>query len=109
MDGKTLARIGAVVFVAVAITATAIEMNRKEESAAVTPPALAPAVPNPLREGLRRCQGLGEAALRDRDCLALWAEQRERFLGLKSSAAPAAPKPTVPDMPGASTIPTEAR
>lgn len=31
MDGKTLARLGAVVFVAVAITATAIEMSRKEE------------------------------------------------------------------------------
>ena len=31
MDGKLLARLGAVVFVAVAITATAIEMTRKEE------------------------------------------------------------------------------
>lgn len=31
MDGKTLARIGAIVFVAVAITATAIEMNRKDD------------------------------------------------------------------------------
>jgi conjugative transfer region protein TrbK len=30
MDGKMLARIGAVVFVAIAITATAIEMTRKE-------------------------------------------------------------------------------
>ena len=29
MDGKTLARIGAVVFVAIAVTATAIEMTRK--------------------------------------------------------------------------------
>jgi len=100
MDGKTLARIGAVVFVAIAITATAIEMNRKEEPAeAVKPPALAPAAPDPLREGLRRCQSLGEAALRDRDCLALWAEQRDHFLGLKSPP-PAAPK---------STTPTEAR
>src|SRR3546814_12281497 len=32
MDGKTLARLGAVVFVAVAITATAIEMSRKGEA-----------------------------------------------------------------------------
>ena len=31
MDGKMLARVGAVVFVAVAVTATAIEMTRKEE------------------------------------------------------------------------------
>ena len=35
MDGKMLARLGAVVFVAVAVTATAIEMTRKEEA----PPA----------------------------------------------------------------------
>ena len=34
MDGKLLARLGAVVFVAVAITATAIEMTRKEEEPA---------------------------------------------------------------------------
>lgn len=31
MDGKLLARLGAIVFVAVAITATAIEMTRKDE------------------------------------------------------------------------------
>ncbi|MFX6218104.1 putative entry exclusion protein TrbK-alt, partial [Acinetobacter baumannii] len=34
MDGKLFARIGAIVFVAVAITATAIEMTRKEEEPA---------------------------------------------------------------------------
>ena len=34
MDGKMLARLGAVVFVAVAVTATAIEMTRKEEAPA---------------------------------------------------------------------------
>ena len=31
MDGKTLARLGALVFVAVAVTATAIEMTRKDD------------------------------------------------------------------------------
>jgi conjugative transfer region protein TrbK len=39
-------------------------------------------VSNPLRDGLRRCQALGEAALRDDGCVRLWAEQRDRFLGL---------------------------
>ena len=34
MDGKLFARIGAIVFVAVAVTATAIEMTRKEEEPA---------------------------------------------------------------------------
>ncbi|RUX26297.1 conjugal transfer protein TrbK [Mesorhizobium sp. M2A.F.Ca.ET.042.01.1.1] len=109
MDGKTLARIGAVVFIAIAITATAIEMNRTAEPpAAVSPPTLAPAAPNPLRESLRRCQGLGEAALRDRGCLTLWAEQRDRFLGL-NSPAPAVPQSTTAETPGAATIPTEVR
>lgn len=31
MDGKMLARLGAIIFVAIAITATAIEMTREEE------------------------------------------------------------------------------
>jgi type IV secretion system protein TrbL len=87
MDGKTLARIAAVVFIAVAVTATAVEMNRKEEPQVSSPPVASPAAPNPLREGLRRCQSLGEAALRDRECLRLWAEQRDRFLGLKTPPA----------------------
>ena len=34
MDGKLLARLGAIIFVAVAITATAIEMTRKEDAPA---------------------------------------------------------------------------
>ncbi|WP_413993281.1 putative entry exclusion protein TrbK-alt [Labrys okinawensis] len=93
MDGKTLARIGAVVFIAVAVTAAMVEMNRKDDNpVSAAPPTLSPVTPNPLREGLRRCQGLGEAALRDRECLALWAGERDRFLGLKP-APPAAPQP----------------
>ena len=94
MDGKLLARLGAIVFVAVAITATAIEMTRKEEE----PPARAlrrsedmPA--DPLREAQRRCQLLGEAAARDTECLRTWAETRDRFLGV----APAPPPPQLND------------
>jgi conjugative transfer region protein TrbK len=47
MDGKMLARLGAIVFVAVAITATAIEMTRKEDAPASSPPALSN--PNAIR------------------------------------------------------------
>lgn len=93
MDGKMLARLGAVIFVAFAITATAIEMTRKEEQP--EPPrvhAAEPARPDPLRVGQRRCQRLGEAALRDDDCLRVWAESRDRFLGAPASS-PAAPPP----------------
>ena len=81
MEGKVLARITAVVFVAIAITATVIEMTREEAPVpASTAPALQPSA-DPLRATLRRCQQLGEAAAGDADCLAAWAENRDRFLG----------------------------
>tara|TARA_R110000851_G_scaffold97343_7_gene210993 strand:- start:789 stop:1076 length:288 start_codon:yes stop_codon:yes gene_type:complete len=80
MEGKVLARIVAIVFVAIAITATMIEMARDEAPVpASTAPALQPPV-DPLRATLRRCQQLGEAAASDGDCLAAWAESRDRFL-----------------------------
>ena len=88
MDGKTLARLGAIIFVAIAITATAIEMTRKEDAPA-SPPRLSQPEGDPLREGQRRCQQLGTAAASDAECLRVWAETRDRFLG--RSPAPAAP------------------
>ena len=81
MEGKVLVRIAAIVFVAVAITAAIIEMTREEA------PAPAPSAPSltrqvdPLREGQRRCQEMGEAAANDAECLGIWAESRDRFLG----------------------------
>ncbi|RWH82188.1 MAG: conjugal transfer protein TrbK [Mesorhizobium sp.] len=97
MDGKVLARIGAIVFVAVAITATAIEMNRKEEPAengSSGRPTAAPA--DPLRDELLRCQALGEAGPHDPDCRRAWAENRQRFL-----APGARPTERLPDPPQA--------
>ena len=82
MDSKTLARVGAIIFVSVAITATAIEMTRKEEKPAVRPTPVLEEAPDPLREGQRRCQQMGEAAAGDSECLRIWAETRDRFLGL---------------------------
>ena len=65
MDGKTLARIGAVIFVALAITATAIEMNRPadrpDDLVAVAQPVTAR---DPLRAELARCGSIGEAGAR---------------------------------------------
>jgi conjugative transfer region protein TrbK len=76
-----LARIGAIIFVAVAITAAAIEVGRKAQPAdswassrQVTGPE------DPLRGELLRCQALGEAGPRDSACLRAWAENRNRFL-----------------------------
>ena len=81
MDGKMLARLGAVVFVAVAITATAIELTRKDDEPAgwsAGDTGNAPA--DPLRVELVRCQELGEAGPRDAACRRAWAESRQRFL-----------------------------
>lgn len=84
MDGKALARIGAIVFIAVVLTATLLERTREPESQSDTVSAPAPAgaaAADPARRELRRCQRLGEAATRDRDCLAAWSDNRQRFLG----------------------------
>ncbi len=46
--------------------------------------AAPPAEPDPLREGQRRCQQMGEAAAGDSECLRIWAETRDRFLGTRT-------------------------
>ena len=90
MDGKLLARIGAIVFVAIAITATVIQMTRKEDVPAEAPARLVQPDRDPLREGQRRCHQLGAKAADDAECLRVWAETRDRFLG--RTRAPAAPE-----------------
>ena len=88
MEGKVLVRIAAIVFVAVAITAAIIEMIREEAPApASSAPSLTRQV-DPLREGQRRCQEMGEAAANDAECLGIWAESRDRFLRMPAPAIP---------------------
>ena len=84
MDGKMLTRIGAIVFVSIAMTAAVIDMARRDAPAPNRPPpAIGADTPraDPLRDSLVRCQGMGEAATRDPECLDAWAENRRRFLG----------------------------
>lgn len=81
MEGSLLARIAAVVFVAIALTAAVVEMGRDEEGQAARPAAPLMPETDPLRSEQRRCQERGEAAASDPDCLAVWAETRDRFLG----------------------------
>ena len=101
MDGKTLARLGAVVFVAVAVTATAIEMTRKEDGHDnAAPQARSAPVHDPLRADLARCSAMGEAGTRDPRCLKIWAENRRRFLGQPASTPSAAPEPPASLFPG---------
>lgn len=98
MDGKTLASLGAIVFVAVAATATAIEMTRKEKAPidrSIYPAGHESA--DPLRAELIRCTEIGEAGPRDPSCLRAWAENRRRFL-----APGARPAERLPDAPQSS-------
>ncbi|MGO4636996.1 putative entry exclusion protein TrbK-alt [Mesorhizobium sp. 2RAF45] len=101
MDGKILARIGAVV-IAVALTVTAIEMSSKDdESDALATRDRSIALQDPLAAELRRCSGIGEAGPRDPGCLKAWADSRRRFLGQRDSAtapAPVAPTTLFPDV-----------
>lgn len=81
MDGKWLARGGAIAFVAVAITMTALEMRdgpHAGDPLAIESAAVAEA--DPLRAELVRCQSIGEAGASDGRCLRAWAENRRRFL-----------------------------
>jgi len=87
MDRRMLARLSAIVFVAIAITATAIEMTRKDEAPASPPARAVRPADDPLREGQLRCQELGQKAAIDAECQRVWAESRARFLG----RAPASP------------------
>ncbi|TPM34690.1 putative entry exclusion protein TrbK-alt [Mesorhizobium sp. B2-3-4] len=103
MDGKILARVSAVVFIAVALTVTAIEMSSKEDEPDV--PATRDrsiASEDPLAAELRRCSGIGETGPRDPGCLKAWADSRRRFLGQHDSAtapAPVAPTTLFPNVP----------
>ncbi|MGI6247315.1 MAG: putative entry exclusion protein TrbK-alt [Pseudochelatococcus sp.] len=92
MDGKMLARLGAIIFVAIAITATVIEMTRQDEPMRGRPAPELQRPADPLRQSLRNCQRLGEAAASDPGCLATWAENRDRFLG--RTPAPVSPRPS---------------
>lgn len=89
MDGKMLARLGAVVFVGVAITATVIELTRKPEEPHVRTLVHERDDTDALRQVLHRCRDVGEAATRDPTCLDVWAKARDRFLGQ-------GPKPSQP-------------
>ncbi|CAM5530381.1 hypothetical protein MAUB1S_08847 [Mycolicibacterium aubagnense] len=108
MDGKMFARLGAIVFVAVAVTAAAIEMTRKEDAPIYQSVDRAGAeTADPLRAELIRCAGIGEAGPRDPSCLRAWAENRRRFLA--PGARPAEPLPNAPQSPRpTATIPAPA-
>ncbi|BAF89861.1 hypothetical protein AZC_3863 [Azorhizobium caulinodans ORS 571] len=81
MDGAMLARLGAVIFVAIAGTAAVLEMSREDKAPVPSPSRTVQAERDPLRDEQRRCQQLGETAAQDPACLKVWAQTRDRFLG----------------------------
>ncbi|MDI4656604.1 putative entry exclusion protein TrbK-alt [Xanthobacter autotrophicus] len=81
MDAAKLARLGAVIFVAIAGTAAVLEMSREEKVAELSPVRTVGAERDALRDEQRRCQQLGEVAAQDTACLKVWAQTRDRFLG----------------------------
>ena len=80
MDTKMMARVGAVGFVAIVLTMTALQMrdDTKPASELVLVPVDADSV-DALKVELRRCQALGGSAADDKVCLRAWAQQRNRF------------------------------
>ncbi|OBQ62228.1 putative entry exclusion protein TrbK-alt [Mesorhizobium loti] len=100
MDGKILARLGAIGFVTFAITATAIELSRKDEPPLYRNVAAATETgTDPLKIELRRCQQLGEAGTHDPACLQAWADNRDRFLKPSQALQPQ-PAPQTPGQQG---------
>ena len=80
MESKTFARIGAIAFVAIAITMTALQLR---EVPAPTETILVPldeGGADPLASELKRCQSLGTSGSEDVTCRQVWAIQRQRFL-----------------------------
>jgi conjugative transfer region protein TrbK len=82
MDGKLLARIGAAVFVGLAVAVALVQLRGEPQSRAE--PGTAVWVPDgdPLPAQLRTCRQMGELALSSADCRAAWAEKRRRFFGV---------------------------
>lgn len=81
METKLLARIGAAVFVAGALTMTALELREEPRVARPEPATVFVPDGDPLPAQLRACAAMGEIALSLSDCRAAWAEKRRRFLG----------------------------
>lgn len=107
MDAKLFARIGAVAFVAIAITMSALQL--REERVPAVPQVVDVTDPDsdPLPEQLRQCNAMGEAAARDPTCHAAWAEKRRRFLGVKDEASTPATEASVP--PSSPVVPQSAK
>jgi conjugative transfer region protein TrbK len=87
MDTKLVARVGAVAFVAIALTMTALTL--REGPGTASPETITVWEPDgdPLPAQLKACNEMGELALSSPDCRAAWTEKRRRFLGASGDNA----------------------
>ncbi|WP_323009864.1 putative entry exclusion protein TrbK-alt [Paracoccus sp. (in: a-proteobacteria)] len=91
MEGKAMARLITILFLAIVMTVTLIRMERSGDLPPLPGRSSQPQPEDPLRADQRRCRQMGEAAADDAECLAIWAETRDRFLGrTPEPASPAA-------------------
>ena len=86
---RLFARIGAIGFVAEALTMTALQLREEPKPVPVEVTTVLEPDGDPLPLRLRACAQMGELALSSPDCRAAWAEKRRRFLGLESGAVDA--------------------
>ena len=99
MDPKIIARAAAVILLAAAVLAGALELARQGRTLDSSLPVAHDNMN--LADELARCKALGREAEHDAACKAVWAQNRARFL------APSAPYqdrsielfPAAPDMP----------
>lgn len=92
MDFKLFVRVGAVTFVAVALTVSLLQM--RNERPARMPEVIAVLAPDgdPLAARLQACSEMGELALSASDCREAWAEKRRRFLGARDDTSASSPE-----------------
>lgn len=70
------------------IAAAMVLTHRNSNQRPSSPPSVRLATSDALTRELIRCQSLGEAAAKDRACLAAWAENRRRFFGAPAEGVP---------------------
>ena len=102
MDGKLFVRVGAAVFVGLAVAMTLVQLREGPAVGGAAASGVQLPDDDPLPEQLRACADMGEAALSAPECRAAWAEKRRRFLGVEYPGAyselndPAQPLATEP-------------
>ncbi len=91
MDIRLPARIGAFACLGVALAMAVLALREQPEPVSPTAIVSTDLPKHPLEATLERCQLAGQAAGSDPGCLAAWAENRRRFLGLDLEPSDALP------------------